>query len=146
MTVRKPPNQKYTKNQLVDFVIEAIQDSGYRVLFVSSSNVHPFKLRIYNETENFLIKVYIWNLSHGGGVKRPRNEYRIQISGVDVFREEPGYSTLILGYWAEVEVFAGMEKFIQNLRPLINLPPAKNDRPNINYIIKANEIRGWNIK
>jgi putative restriction endonuclease len=41
---------------------------------------------------------------------------------------------------------SGLEKFIQDLRPLINLPPARNDRPNINYIVKANEIRGWNIK
>jgi len=43
----------------------------------------------------------------------------------------------------EVSLDGGMEKFINDLRPLIHLPPALNDRPHTAFIQKANEIRGW---
>jgi len=38
---------------------------------------------------------------------------------------------------------SGMEKFIKDLKPIINLPPAINDRPHTEYVKQANQIRGW---
>jgi len=38
----------------------------------------------------------------------------------------------------------GMQKFITDLKPLIHVPPAIQDRPSTAYIKQANEIRGWN--
>ncbi|MEH0007496.1 MAG: HNH endonuclease [Flavobacteriales bacterium] len=43
----------------------------------------------------------------------------------------------------EIKHDSGLEKFIGDLKPIINLPPAKNDRPPIDYIKRANQIRGW---
>lgn len=37
----------------------------------------------------------------------------------------------------------GMKKFIADLRPIIHIPPSINDRPNINYVNRANHLRGW---
>lgn len=48
-------------------------------------------------------------MTHGGGVKRPADEYRIQITGVSHFEQEPNGKTLILGWWREGEVFAGFD-------------------------------------
>ncbi|MDZ7724893.1 MAG: HNH endonuclease [candidate division KSB1 bacterium] len=55
------------------------------------------------------MKIYIWNLTHGGGSKRPTDEYRIQITGIDRFVPEYDGKTLILGWWKEGEVFAGFD-------------------------------------
>jgi len=75
-------------------------------LYVSRS--HPFKLNVYNESQRYLLKIYIWNLSHGGGYMRPHNEYRIQVK-VDKIEREIGYVTLLLGWWEEGNVFAGFD-------------------------------------
>ncbi len=40
----------------------------------------------------------------------------------------------------------GMDRFIRDLKPLINVPPAGRDRPYINYIADANELRGWELE
>jgi putative restriction endonuclease len=37
----------------------------------------------------------------------------------------------------------GMDKFIKDLRPIINVPPAISDRPNVAFIKEANKLRGW---
>ncbi|RMG84257.1 MAG: HNH endonuclease, partial [Bacteroidetes bacterium] len=43
----------------------------------------------------------------------------------------------------EIGLDGGADKFISDLRAIINLPPTINDRPHIKYIRTANEIRGW---
>jgi putative restriction endonuclease len=37
----------------------------------------------------------------------------------------------------------GMDSFVRSLRPLILLPPAINDRPNIRYLRIGREVREW---
>ena len=44
----------------------------------------------------------------------------------------------------EIGLDGGAEKFIGDLRAVLNLPPAISDRPHIEYIKLANQIRGWN--
>lgn len=43
----------------------------------------------------------------------------------------------------ELNLHGGLDKFIGELRPIIDVPPAISDRPNINYITIANKLRGW---
>jgi len=45
----------------------------------------------------------------------------------------------------EASLDGGMQKFINNLKPIINVPPESRDRPYIDYLIKANKIRGWSL-
>lgn len=43
----------------------------------------------------------------------------------------------------EIGLDGGVEKFIDDLRAVIHLPPTVSDRPHIDYISRANQIRGW---
>ncbi|HFE64483.1 MAG TPA: HNH endonuclease, partial [Caldithrix sp.] len=100
---------RYKKHDLLEIVIEAIKDSGWNLLFVSRFEKHPFLVRIFKEEKSYLLRIYIWNLTHGGGTKRPADEYRIQITGIDHFERNKGEKTLILGWWDDAQVFAGFD-------------------------------------
>ncbi len=96
------------KHELLDRVVRAVDECGWNVLHLDCER-HPFYLRVYSGEEGYRIRVYIWNLTHGGGKARPKGEYRIQITGVDRFVETPDAKTLILGWWESVGVFAGFD-------------------------------------
>lgn len=98
-----------SKAELLDRVAQAINVSGWNVLYLSSRDSHPFELQIYHDAESYRMRIYIWNLTHGGGAARPANEYRIQITGVNSFEQTPSFKTLILGWWQDAEVFAGFD-------------------------------------
>lgn len=100
---------RHNKYDLLDQIVKAISDSGWNVLYVGSTDEHPFRLQIYREDESYRVRVYIWHMTHGGGKARPKNEYRIQITGTDHFDVSAGEKTLILGWWKEAEVFAGFD-------------------------------------
>ena len=88
-------------------------------LELPSSQPPPASIRraiIFTETAMVsAVLVYIWNLTHGGGARRPADEYRIQITGISgpagvpQFEAETGNKTLILGWWSEADVFAGFD-------------------------------------
>ncbi len=101
------PSMRLTKAQLLEVVVAAIRESGWNVLFISEN--HPFELQMYLESESYRLRVYIWNMTHGGGSARPADEYRIQVTGVTRFEKAPGYKTLVLGWWARGGVFAGYD-------------------------------------
>jgi putative restriction endonuclease len=100
---------RHRKYDLLDAVVQSINDSGWSVLYTGDTATHPFQLKIYCGDENHLLRIYIWNLTHGGGAARPKDEYRVQITGIDRFEHLPGEKTLVLGWWGEVGVFAGFD-------------------------------------
>lgn len=100
---------RHRKYDLLDHIVQAVNDCGWNVLYVSDISNHPFVIKIYNESESYLVRIYIWNLTHGGGIKRPKDEYRIQITGTDQFVKNIDETTLILGWWSEIGVFAGFD-------------------------------------
>lgn len=101
---------RLSKQQLLDQILSSIHQAGWNYLLLSSRNEHPFRLSIFREEqESYNVRIYIWNLTHGGGARRPEDEYRIQITGIDHFESEPGAKTIILGWWDEGEVFAGFD-------------------------------------
>lgn len=100
---------KHRKFDLLDVIIQGITDDGWNIIYLSDPRFHPFRLKIYRNEELYNLKIYVWNLTHGGGAKRPTDEYRIQITGVTKFEQEPNGKTLILGWWREGEVFAGFD-------------------------------------
>jgi len=99
------------KTALLNIMTRSIARCGWNILYLSDPRIHPFRLQIYRDDESYRIRVYIWNLTHGGGMARPRSEYRIQITGLstDYFEPEVDGKTLILGWWDEAEVFAGFD-------------------------------------
>lgn len=100
---------KHRKFDLLNIIVQSINDSGWNVLYVRDISQHPFVLKIYNNEESHLLRIYIWNLTHGGGAARAADEYRIQITGADHFEQKTGEKTIILGWWGPVGVFAGFD-------------------------------------
>jgi len=108
---------RHKKDYLLNKITQAIYDDGWNLFFLSDPRYHPFRLHIYKGEENYRIKIYIWNMTHGGGERRPVDEYRIQITGIARFESEIGGETLILGWWEQGEVFAGFD-FSRHTGPL----------------------------
>lgn len=100
---------RHRKYDLLDIIIQGIRDDGWNIIYLSDPKFHPFRFRIYQGNESHNIRIYVWNLTHGGGAQRPVDEYRIQITGVDHFEQEPNGKTIILGWWSQGGVFAGFD-------------------------------------
>lgn len=95
------------KRQLLDIVLQAVDQSGWRALTLNAQ--HPFRLRVHAaEERGFDVLVYIWNCTHGGGTARAENEYRIQLTGV-VPAADAAISTLLLGWHAGYGVFVAFD-------------------------------------
>jgi len=97
-----------TKADLLGYIAGAVAECGWSLALLDSPPTHPFRLNIFSGDQSLNIRVYIWNITHGGG-QRSQHEYRIQITSVPDISSEPNFKTLILGYWAEAEVFAGFD-------------------------------------
>jgi putative restriction endonuclease len=100
---------RHNKYDLLAQIINAINDSGWNVIYLKSIDQHPFHLQIYRDNESYRVRIYVWHMTHGGGKARPKDEYRIQITGVDHFEPLPNGKTLVLGWWKEAGVFAGFD-------------------------------------
>jgi len=96
-----------SKEQLFAKVTDAIISNRWEVKNKTSESQQPVRYEIANGGENQILRVYIWNLTHGGE-GRPDNEYRIQVK-VDRFEEESNSKTLILGYYDDLSVFTGFD-------------------------------------
>jgi putative restriction endonuclease len=70
---------------------------------------HPFLLRVQSGEGFLRVRVYIWNVTHGGGHARAADEYRIQVTGVEEFSNRGVDRALILGWWEEGGVFAAWD-------------------------------------
>jgi putative restriction endonuclease len=97
------------KRVLFEKVEDAARASGWNVLLLSRANEHPARFRVFRDDERLTLRVYIWNVSHGGGEARPAHEYRIQITGIERFQPEPDGRTLILGWYDDLGVFAAFD-------------------------------------
>jgi len=100
---------RLTKSQLFEKVERAITDSGWSILYLPPQVGNFRRIHIYKGEESHRLRIYIWNMTHGGGRARPHDEFRIQITGIDRFEAEIGGKTLILGWWDEVGVFAAFD-------------------------------------
>ena len=100
----------FSKRRLRDLIATSITGSGWGVLYLSGDNDHPMRFLAYDENESYTVRVYIWNISHGGKT-RDKDEFRIQVTGFDHLELEPGNNarTLLLGYWDNNGVFAGFD-------------------------------------
>lgn len=96
----------YKKRDLLYFVAQAVFECGWNIIYLNDE--HPFKIKIFSDTENYFVKIIIYNITHGGGSKRAANEYRIQVKEPTI-APEIGYKTLILGYYDALQVFAGWD-------------------------------------
>lgn len=96
--------------ELVDAVLRAIQKSGGTGFYMSEKPAtHPREFLIQYGEDTISLWVYIWTLTPGG---RPslQNEYRIQMTSVaSPLSINPNGYTVLLGYHAENDMFAGFD-------------------------------------
>lgn len=99
-----------SRREILERLVEAVYASGWNVLYNMRASDRPFKLHLYKGNESLRLRVYLWNISHGGGYRRPTDEYRIQVH-VPRFESEPDWKVLVLGWWETGKVFAGFDYF-----------------------------------
>lgn len=100
---------RLTKHDLLRRVRSAIENAGWEVEVLSERPVFPIELRMSRGREQILIRLYIWNLTHGGK-SRSASEFRIQVtSGVTQFARMTSEQTLILGWSEEFGAFAAFD-------------------------------------
>lgn len=100
---------RLSKKKLLQKVIDALQQGGLQVDYPLISGEHPFQFAVDCRGTKTIIKVYIWNVTHGGNT-RGDDEYRIQItSNVSRFVPVDGGISLVLGWSEQFQVFAAFD-------------------------------------
>lgn len=101
-------SSRTSKTKLIESVVKTLEASGWAVGRLSAASAHPARFVIERAGVRETVRVYIWNLTHGGG-KRSVHEFRIQITGIDEFELEPHGTTLILGWSDGFGAFAAFD-------------------------------------
>ncbi len=71
---------------------------------------HPFDLVVGYRGAEYSARLYVWNVTHGGGAARSPSEFRIQVTGVEgVISAPPDGQALVLGWDPIDEVFAAFD-------------------------------------
>ncbi len=100
---------RLTSAELFALVNKAV--TAYGMVSHVLSNQKPYRFDVTAPTgERFVLKVYIWNCTHGGGAARADDEYRIQVTGVVPYNTI-GEVTLLLGWHESHEVFVAWDMF-----------------------------------
>ena len=112
----------YPSEEILQRVIQSFEESGASALLVSPlEQRHPRVFAVQVGGQAVEIWVYIWTLTHGGGYKRPVDEYRIQLTGVEApLRLNSDGPTLLLGYDAN--------RTVLQASICVNIAPLREDR------------------
>jgi len=95
---------------IVAAIEDAFTEAGASATLISDERAHPRRFYVVAGESTFPLWVYIWTLTHGGGAARPRDEYRIQLTGVTPpLPENPDGPTLLIGYEPNTRCFAGFD-------------------------------------
>lgn len=96
--------------RLVEAITDAFAEAGAAAALVSDIRHHPRRFHISSGQISLSLWVYIWTLTHGGGAARPRDEYRIQLTGVaPPLVLNPDGVTVLIGYEPNLNCFAGFD-------------------------------------
>lgn len=99
---------RLNKSDLIGLALQAIANDGWAIELLADAGEHPARFKMSRDGVEHLVRLYIWNLSHGGK-SRSEHEFRIQITGIEQFEPEPEGRTLILGWSEAFGVFAGFD-------------------------------------
>ena len=91
-------------------LIDAFTECGATVAPMPATRKQPKGFFVQTGQLSVEIWVYAWTLTHGGGAARPRDEYRVQLTGVaPPLDMNPRGPTLLVGYEPNLECFAGFD-------------------------------------
>ncbi|VAW41316.1 hypothetical protein MNBD_CHLOROFLEXI01-3224 [hydrothermal vent metagenome] len=95
---------------LLKSITESLAESRASAVLVSPPSKNPRRFVVQTGQNMFELWVYVWTLTHGGGAARPKNEYRIQITGITPpLEQNPSGPTIIIGYEPNLQCFAGFD-------------------------------------
>lgn len=103
---------KLPASELVQALLRGFNDSGASAILISPPDTNPRHLVAQSNIGMIDVWIYIWTLTHGGGVARPRDEYRIQLTGVtSPLQHHPNRNglTMLMGYEPNLDCFAGFD-------------------------------------
>lgn len=101
---------RLTKAELNDRILKAVESAGWSVTVLADPDANALRFDMERGDARRRVRAHIWNLTHGGGRRRPDNERRIQITGgIGAFEAEPGGITVILGWSPDPAVFAAFD-------------------------------------
>jgi putative restriction endonuclease len=107
------------KSTLLQRFIDAVSLGDWHAMILTPE--HPYLVRVFSERDWRDVRIYIWNITHGGGAARAQDEYRIQITGVDQIESRRGEITLLLGWDDRYGLFVGFDAN-QHLGPVASSP------------------------
>lgn len=98
------------QEQILKGINNAIEESGYSAVLVSSPRIHPRRFLVTDPNGlGIPTWVYIWTLTPGGRPQLP-NEYRIQMTTVtSPLRLNLEGPTVLIGYEPTLNMFAGFD-------------------------------------
>lgn len=97
------------QRDLLEAVMDAISRSSASGSLISTMSNNPRIFTIGYQDSSYILRLYIWTLTHGGRRTLP-NEYRIQITSVTSPLITGGEEhTALMGYMADLDVFAGFD-------------------------------------
>lgn len=101
----------FAPGNLLQALLLSYEESGATATVISpETQRHPRILLVQTPQQVIEVWVYLWTLTHGGGAKRPLDEFRIQLTSVtSPLRTNPGGPTLLLGYDPDRRCFAGFD-------------------------------------
>jgi putative restriction endonuclease len=134
---------------LVDAILDALAESGASGVLISSIKGNPRRFVVQTGQDMFELWVYIWTLTHGGGPARPKDEYRIQITGVRPPLQLNSHSeerTVLIGYEPELKCFAGFDiskhRVFSTQSPSIQIPITvlkRAQQHGLSFVTKGND-------
>lgn len=108
--------------------------SGMQLKLVDAAHILPVSFNTStDDTSNGIALSALYHRAYDRGIVTFNEQYQIIVNSLEMKKLK------------EIGFDGGMDKFIKDLRPIINVPPAITDRPNINFIKEANRLRGWKI-
>ena len=102
-----------TRIQLSTHIVTSLRDGGYTALLLNDLSDKPLRVAVSRDPfeEPTILRIYAWNVTHGGGSARSVDEFRIQLTG-SMPQIVTGETTLVIGWSAQFEVFAGWDETI----------------------------------
>lgn len=95
---------------LLKSITDALTESNASGVLISNLRQNPRRFVVQAGQNMFEMWVYIWTLTHGGGAARPKDEYRIQLTGITPpMTLNPTGPTIMIGYEPNLQCFAGFD-------------------------------------
>jgi len=129
-------SQKQRDNNFRSKVLRAYNNrcafSGIQLRLVDAAHIVPVNYeKSTDDISNGIALSVIYHRAYDKGLITFDSQYKIIINEekIEKLRQE--------------NLDGGYDKFVNGLRPIIDVPPSISDRPNVKFIELANKLRGW---